>query len=173
MGMQSTTVKTPSAAAEEGASKAPGRIRAARRKKFRAQSPAHISPAANQPRLNRPASRRPSSQIPVTSRPPAASTAAPGTSHSSLSLPPLPLQRKLAIGATNDPLEHEADRVADRVMRMPDPAAIQPPTSAAINSIQRKCSCGGTCESCKEASKKKLQRVSTHPVPEFMKRLPS
>ena len=29
------------------------------------------------------------------------------------------LQRKLAIGAVDDPLEAEADRVADRVMRMP------------------------------------------------------
>jgi len=34
----------------------------------------------------------------------------------------LGMQRKLTIGATNDPLEHEADRVADRIMRMPDPA---------------------------------------------------
>src|ERR1700744_4541463 len=33
-----------------------------------------------------------------------------------------PLQPKLAIGAVDDPLEHEADRVADQVMRMPDPA---------------------------------------------------
>jgi hypothetical protein len=31
------------------------------------------------------------------------------------------LQRKLAIGEVNDPLEHEADRVADQVMRMPAP----------------------------------------------------
>ncbi len=33
---------------------------------------------------------------------------------------PLRPQPKLAIGAVNDPLEHEADRVADQVMRMPD-----------------------------------------------------
>ena len=33
------------------------------------------------------------------------------------------VQRKLTVGAPNDPLEHEADRVADQVMRMPDPAA--------------------------------------------------
>jgi hypothetical protein len=31
----------------------------------------------------------------------------------------LVLQRKLEIGAVNDPLEHEADAVADKVMRMP------------------------------------------------------
>ena len=30
-----------------------------------------------------------------------------------------PIQAKLKIGAVNDPLEHEADRVADQVMRMP------------------------------------------------------
>src|SRR3954470_16735622 len=34
--------------------------------------------------------------------------------------PPL-LQPKLTVGEVNDPLEHEADRVADQVMRMPAP----------------------------------------------------
>jgi hypothetical protein len=33
------------------------------------------------------------------------------------------LQRSTTVGATNDPLEAEADQVADRVMRMPDPEA--------------------------------------------------
>ena len=35
---------------------------------------------------------------------------------------PLPgaIQAKLAVGSVDDPLEHEADRVADQVMRMPD-----------------------------------------------------
>jgi len=37
----------------------------------------------------------------------------------------LPLQRKLAVGAVDDPLEREADEVAGRVMRMPEPAFIQ------------------------------------------------
>src|SRR6478735_1458889 len=41
----------------------------------------------------------------------------------------LAIQRKLSIGAVNDPLEHEADAMADKVMRMPEP-----------NLIQRKCS---------------------------------
>ncbi len=47
-----------------------------------------------------------------------------------LSKPPaLILQPKLAIGSVDDPLEHEADRVADQVMRMVEPAAVgsQPP----------------------------------------------
>jgi len=47
------------------------------------------------------------------------------------------LQFKLEVGAVNDPLEAEADRVADQVMRIPDPAAIP---SAASHSLQRKCS---------------------------------
>src|ERR1700712_2473509 len=40
------------------------------------------------------------------------------------------IQKKLAIGAVNDPLEAEADAMADKVMRMPDPGF-----------IQRKCHC--------------------------------
>ena len=52
---------------------------------------------------------------------------------------PAPLiQPKLRVGAVDDPLEHEADRVADRVMRMPEPA------------VQRACcagcASGGTCD---------------------------
>jgi hypothetical protein len=35
--------------------------------------------------------------------------------------PPSLLQEKLAIGRTDDPLEHEAEQVADHVIRMPDP----------------------------------------------------
>jgi len=42
----------------------------------------------------------------------------------------LPIQLKLSVGAVNDPLEHEADAVADKVMRMPE-----------TSFIQRKCSC--------------------------------
>src|SRR5438270_238042 len=30
------------------------------------------------------------------------------------------IQAKLVVGEVNDPLEHEADRIADRVTRMPD-----------------------------------------------------
>jgi hypothetical protein len=51
------------------------------------------------------------------------------------------IQRKLSIGAVNDPLEHEADEVANQVMRMPGPDA-----------IQRKCS---DCED-EEAQRKPL-----------------
>jgi len=41
------------------------------------------------------------------------------------SLQHLPIQRKLAIGSPDDSLEHEADAVADKVMRMPEPGFIQ------------------------------------------------
>jgi Domain of unknown function (DUF4157) len=52
------------------------------------------------------------------------------------------LQRKLRIGAVNDPLEHEADRVADQVMRRtPHGTAVHAPLS-----IQRMGNLGGGFE---------------------------
>jgi len=36
-----------------------------------------------------------------------------------------PVQLKLSVGAPNDPLEHEADAMADKVMRMPENALVQ------------------------------------------------
>lgn len=47
------------------------------------------------------------------------------------------LQAKLAIGSVNDPLEREADRVADKVLRMPDPAPTTLTPSGAL--LSRKC----------------------------------
>jgi Domain of unknown function (DUF4157) len=44
---------------------------------------------------------------------------------------PGPVQPKLKVGSTSDPLEAEADRAADHVMRTPD--------SAAAGTLQRKC----------------------------------
>ncbi|HEY8699135.1 MAG TPA: DUF4157 domain-containing protein [Rhizomicrobium sp.] len=35
--------------------------------------------------------------------------------------PPMRIQAKLTVGQTDDPLEREADRIADQVMRMPEP----------------------------------------------------
>jgi hypothetical protein len=46
---------------------------------------------------------------------------------------PVVIQPKLAIGGTNDPSEHEADRVVEQVMRMPDSAP------AANMQVSRKC----------------------------------
>ena len=46
------------------------------------------------------------------------------------------LQAKLKIGLPGDQYEQEADRVADQVMRLPDPQ------------LQRACPCGGGCPKC-------------------------
>ena len=58
-------------------------------------------------------------------------------------------QTKLAVGSPDDPAEHEADRVADRVMRMPDRLAgdqklPSPSFSSRAVAVQRK------CKACKE-----------------------
>jgi hypothetical protein len=47
---------------------------------------------------------------------------------SPLDATPLPsaIQKKLVVGQINDPLEHEADRIADQVMRMPDADCLWP-----------------------------------------------
>lgn len=60
------------------------------------------------------------------------------------------LQAKLPISQPGDPYELEADRIADRVMRMPDPMLSRAPTLLRVKSIQRRC---GSCE-----DKEKLQR---------------
>ena len=68
-------------------------------------------------------------------------------------VPRLPIQAKLKVGAVNDPLEHEADRVSEQIMRMPEPR------------VQRKCACGGTpgptgeCEA--DAQAEAVVRMST------------
>ena len=46
------------------------------------------------------------------------------------------LQPKLTIGAVDDPAEREADDVAERVMRMTEPAATPSPASV---QLRRKC----------------------------------
>lgn len=76
------------------------------------------------------------------------------------------LQTKLTINQPGDALEREADRVAESVMRMPDPAATREPmaTSGAAGRLQR-CSCGKStstdtqCEECKSKAMQ-LQRSS-------------
>ncbi len=61
-----------------------------------------------------------------------------------LSSAPVSVQPKLKIGYANDKYEQEADRVADRIMRMPKPnTKLLNYISTANNSIQRKCS---SCE---------------------------
>lgn len=69
------------------------------------------------------------------------------------------IQPKLTVGPPDDEFEHEADRVADQVMRMPDPAA-----ASATPRIQRMCKeceeeehVQRMCREC-EAEKTNLQR---------------
>src|SRR6185437_540785 len=78
--------------------------------------------------------------------------------------PRINLQAKLMVGAVNDPLEMEADRVADQVMRMPEPhtaahsdhakssrsANHSDQSAHAGGSLHRKCDCGGSCDECKK-----------------------
>lgn len=67
----------------------------------------------------------------------------------------------LSIGASNDPLELEADRVADQVMWTADRPSISH-AQGTSPALSRKCSCGsfasGECDSCKEEKEGVLQR---------------
>jgi hypothetical protein len=58
------------------------------------------------------------------------------------------IQAKLKVGAVNDPLEHEADRVAEHVMSMPAPGVF---ASAAPLQVSRKCA---ACEEEEKLQKK-------------------
>ena len=71
---------------------------------------------------------------------------------------PWPLQTKLQVGSVEDPLEHEADCAAERVMRMPEPADAALRLRPAEERLQRKCSCGGEGEECDACREKRLQR---------------
>jgi len=57
------------------------------------------------------------------------------------------LQAKLAVGPVDDPLEHEADATAERVMRMPEPTAATRPGAPVL---RRKCA------ACEGEDKEKL-----------------
>src|SRR5437016_5945614 len=79
------------------------------------------------------------------------------------------VQRKLTINQAGDAFEQEADRVADTVMRMSDPAPSQQSMHqvGAATRLQR-CSCGaasasGQCEECKTQAMK-LQRSPASPT---------
>ena len=61
---------------------------------------------------------------------------------------PPAVQPKLEVGAVDDPLEHEADRVANEIIRMPDPDVS---VTSAPAQVSRK------CDACEE-DKQKLQR---------------
>lgn len=68
----------------------------------------------------------------------------------------LPVQPKLSIGAVNNPLEHEADAMTDKVMSMQEVPAVE---ASASNGIQRK------CVDCEEEEK-----VQRKPLASFIQR---
>jgi Domain of unknown function (DUF4157) len=72
---------------------------------------------------------------------------------------PQAIQPKLAIGPVDDPLEREADSVAERVMRMPDAGFS---VTAALPQISRKC---GACEEEEKAQKLQTKPVTPHQAP--------
>jgi hypothetical protein len=76
--------------------------------------------------------------------------------HSPLTASPSVVQTKLIVGETNDPLEHEADRVADQVMRVPESQAS---ITAAPPILSRKCA---ACE--EEDRTPVLQRKAAGPA---------
>ena len=61
------------------------------------------------------------------------------------------LQTKLTVNKPGDAHEQEADRVADQVMRMPEPR------------LQRACACGGACPECAQ-KEEGGERIQTKPV---------
>ncbi|MDC0745363.1 eCIS core domain-containing protein [Polyangium mundeleinium] len=77
-------------------------------------------------------------------------------------LMPPPVQRKATVSSSGDPYEREADEVADKVMRMAEPAPVgSAPVGSAPVAIQRKCT------ACEEEDKEKIyaKRVpSTNPA---------
>jgi hypothetical protein len=70
---------------------------------------------------------------------------------------PIAIQPKLAVGAVDDPLEREADHVADQVMRMPDPDVSVATTRPQIS---RKCA------ACEEEDKHSVQPKRAGPSAE-------
>lgn len=77
----------------------------------------------------------------------------------------LRLQPKLTINQPGDRYEQEADRVAEDVMRTPDPKGAHSMSTAATgDQLQRKCACSGSgteCEKCKQ-EEGVLQRTATN-----------
>jgi hypothetical protein len=78
----------------------------------------------------------------------------------------LRMQRKLRIGDADDPLEYEADRMAETVMRTDQSGPVPAPAAPVISpTVQRKCECGGTCAKCQsEAASETLRMKSMAPA---------
>jgi hypothetical protein len=70
----------------------------------------------------------------------------------------LPVQKKLIIGRTDDPLEHEADAVANRVMQMADPQIAL--KTDGTPRVRRECA---ECEKEEQLLQRKVERADTVP----------
>jgi hypothetical protein len=93
-----------------------------------------------------------------------AGSAVPGFATSGMNAPsgldnqtPLPgiLQPKLVVGTVDDPLEREADRIADQVMHFPASALPITAITAGSPQLRRQCACG----SCEEEASQTLRTV--------------
>lgn len=73
----------------------------------------------------------------------------------SLAIRPISIQPKMAVGSSDDAHEHEADQIADRVMRMP------------ASQLQRACACGGSCRSCNEEANLQTKLTISSPADRF------
>ena len=83
------------------------------------------------------------------------------------------IQTKLKVGAVNDPQEKEADKVAERVMRMPSNAGFAMAGAGGAASamrVQRKCS---SCEQDKKISRKETAIMRTLAVPTVQRKCAS
>jgi uncharacterized protein DUF4157 len=80
--------------------------------------------------------------------------------------PPHLIQRKLQVGAANDPLEHEADRAADRVMRMPSAkgavARNAEPASARVEAAPDRIEHGTAGEPLPASTRHTMERAFDH-----------
>src|SRR6185312_5904069 len=83
------------------------------------------------------------------------------------------VQCKLTVGRPDDPLEYEADRVADHVMRMPDPTFSTSSTTAKVQrkcaacekeEIHRKCAACAQKEEAEKIHRKATQQMGEPPV---------
>ena len=77
-----------------------------------------------------------------------------------LSRPAPAIQPKLTVNQPGDRYEQEADRVAEQVMRMPDPDSDERPSvTPAAPHVQRACACGGASTECESYKKKNEERI--------------
>lgn len=70
-----------------------------------------------------------------------------------------PAQRPVRVGSAHDPLEHEAERVAARILAAP--GAAPPVTPDDDGRVRRSCDCGGTCGGCDD--EQVVRRLATGP----------